>query len=333
MGYLMRHGKPVLDTTSSDPAKRGRPIRIADPLWSYAKYVALVARLTPKARPKPTVEGVPVTRAPRTDALMSGGSTCGQCGYRMYVETHTKRGYDYKTKGYACRARKRGYAAAENCTHSPYIAMDELDRLATEEFLSRFGAVEEYEEAYDPGSDATARLAEVEAERNRLRDDRNAGIYDSRADAEWFRAEFQRLTAVMGELRAAPQRTARMYWRPTGVTVADKWHTATSNAERRVLMASYDFRAEVFPTTAAKRVVFLAADPDGAEEARRRSWEEYVRTTQAEEGYLDCTEADERAAEALDDLNADAPEAPALADQLAGRWTGNPAPDESELTA
>jgi DNA invertase Pin-like site-specific DNA recombinase len=332
LGYLMRKGKPVLDTKNPDPAKRGRPVRIAPPMWGYAKHVALVKKLTPKPR-KPQAENVPVHRAPRTDALMSGTSFCGQCGYRSYVETATRRHTKEKIKGYSCRARSKGFKGAENCTHSPYITMDELDRTAAEEFLTRFGQVEEYEEVYDAGSDATARLAEVEAERNRLRDDRNAGLYDEPDDAEWYRSEFKRLTAVMNELKAAPQRQAGMYWRPTGVTVADRWNATDSNAERRVLMAAYQFRAEIFPTTAPQRVVFYAADADTAEVARRESWEAHVRLTQAEEGYLDRTRDDQAAAEALDEQAADATEVPELVDQIAGRWTGNPAPEELDLTA
>jgi site-specific DNA recombinase len=47
--------------------------------------------------------------------------------------------------------------------------------------------------AYDPGTGHAAQIAELEATRSRLREDRQAGLYDSAEDAEWYRAEYRRL--------------------------------------------------------------------------------------------------------------------------------------------
>ena len=43
---------------------------------------------------------------------------------------------------------------------------------------------------YDPGSGHAAEIAELESTRRRLREDRQAGLYDEPEDAEWYRAEY-----------------------------------------------------------------------------------------------------------------------------------------------
>ena len=44
---------------------------------------------------------------------------------------------------------------------------------------------------YDPGTGHAAQIAELEATRTRLREDRQAGVYDSAEDAEWYRTEYR----------------------------------------------------------------------------------------------------------------------------------------------
>ena len=39
---------------------------------------------------------------------------------------------------------------------------------------------------YDPGTGHAAQTMELEATRTRLREDRQAGLYDSAEDAEWY---------------------------------------------------------------------------------------------------------------------------------------------------
>jgi site-specific DNA recombinase len=329
----MRDGKPVIDRSSDDPERRGRPVRIAPSMWGRAKHDALVKKLAPRPKPLPT--DMPRQRAPRTDYMLSGISTCGQCGHRAYIDSHDKRHEDGSpVEGYTCRARTKGFPHAEHCTPAPFIEISELDQMAEVRFLELFGAQREYEVVYDEGSDTTARLAEVEAERTRLRDDRNAGLYDDQDDAEWYRAQYKQLTEQFRELKATPKRAAGMFWRPTGTTVADRWNAATTSAERRSMMASFDFHAEIFHATAPTRVVFTANDADTSEVARRESWEEHMRVIEAEEEYRAHVEKELAAAEA--DQNADTPnayEVPTLADRIAGRWTRRPEPDRHLLTA
>jgi site-specific DNA recombinase len=77
-----------------------------------------------------------------------------------------------------------------------------LDAQVGEWFLARYGAGEVMRRVYGPGTGHAAQIAELEATRRRLRDDRNVGLYDSADDAEWFRTEYKRLGDEIAALKA-----------------------------------------------------------------------------------------------------------------------------------
>lgn len=81
-----------------------------------------------------------------------------------------------------------------------------LDAQAGEWFLACYGSGEVMRRVYDPGTGHAAEVAELEATRRRLRDDRNAGLYDSADDAEWYRAEYKRIGDEITALKALPER-------------------------------------------------------------------------------------------------------------------------------
>ena len=60
------------------------------------------------------------------------------------------------------------------------MALTAADALVSEWFLARYGAGEVMRKVYDPGTGHAAQIAELEATRTRLREDRQAGLYDSR---------------------------------------------------------------------------------------------------------------------------------------------------------
>jgi len=72
------------------------------------------------------------------------------------------------------------------------MAITAADALVSEWFLARYGAGEVMRKVYDPGTGHAAQIAELEATRTRLREDRQAGLYDDADDAEWFRTEYRR---------------------------------------------------------------------------------------------------------------------------------------------
>ncbi len=102
------------------------------------------------------------------------------------------------------------------------------------------------------------------AARNRLRDDRNAGLYDDEDDAEWYRERYSALAADIKRLRATPVRPAGMVERPTGETVASKWAEAADDGERRQMLHEFGVTVEVFPEGHSRRWRPLVGgeDPD-----------------------------------------------------------------------
>ena len=62
----------------------------------------------------------------------------------------------------------------------------------------------------------------------RLRQDRQAGLYDDADDAESYRTEYWRLGEEIAALRALPERKPGMRMVPTGCTISQQWEAAGS---------------------------------------------------------------------------------------------------------
>src|ERR1700683_1930726 len=105
----------------------------------------------------------------------------------------------------------------------PAMAPTAADALASGWFLARYGSGEVMRKIYDPGTGHAAQIAELEATRTRLREDRQAGLYDDADDADWFRTEYRRLVEEIAALKALPERKPGMRIVPTGRTIAQEW--------------------------------------------------------------------------------------------------------------
>ncbi|MEU8361484.1 recombinase family protein [Nonomuraea sp. NPDC048882] len=219
LGYLMHNGRPVI---GSD----GRPVRIAEPLWDRAAHDALVKKTAPKR------DG---SRAPKSKQLLSGIVFCGNCGARLHV-----------TGRYGCIARVRGIPASAHCKPAPIMGLAALDTLVSEWFLARYGAGEVMRKVYDPGTGHAAEIAELTATRARLREDRQAGLYDSPEDAEWYRVEYRRLGDEIAELKALPERKPGMRMVPTGKSIGQEWGAGDS-VKRREMLAEFEVRVVLHP--------------------------------------------------------------------------------------
>ncbi|MBR7835066.1 recombinase family protein [Actinospica durhamensis] len=310
MGYYVVDGVAGL---GSD----GKPLVIAEPLWSYSKYEALVAKYGPEARQNRRNSGA---RAPKADYLLLSLAYCGECGYRLYYTRGNARldgSYDH---GYMCKARMKGFKGAETCTTGVYAKEGDIVPLAIAKFLAELGSIPLFVQAFDTGSDATAKIAELNKSIARLQTDRMAGLYDSDELSEWFQDTFRNLSHEVAALKKLPQRQARLYWRPTGRTVADEWHACTTNVERRQLMAAYNFRVDVYTRNEprAQWFDFTFIDQRTAVDARIETWEAYQRDMQAEAEYFARVAAEQAATEADDEQTADAFPIPSAAEQAAG---------------
>ncbi|MFF5858324.1 recombinase family protein [Streptomyces sp. NPDC012751] len=221
LGYLMHKGRPVVDDT-------GMPVRVAPPLWNRETHEALVKKLAPK---NPGAK-----RAQSGTHLLSSLAICGVCKYRQYRTG--------SPVAMTCTSRRKGLT---DCQPSPTIYVEYLEEGVTGWFLATYGDHAFMETVFDPGNGVEEELAERLAARNRLRSDRDAGLYDDEDDAEWYRNRYAALSAEIKKLRATPIRPAGMVTRPTGETVRSKWEEATDNGERRELLLQFGVTVEVYP--------------------------------------------------------------------------------------
>jgi hypothetical protein len=84
------------------------------------------------------------------------------------------------------------------------MAMAAADAVVSGWFLSRYGAGEVMRKIYDPGTGHAAQIAELEATRARLCEDRQAGLYDD-ALASGHDQQHTNLAGKTAKLPAAPQ--------------------------------------------------------------------------------------------------------------------------------
>ncbi len=245
LGYLMHDNRPVIGAD-------GRPVRIAEPLWDRATHDALVKVTAPKR------DG---SRAPKGAQLLSGVAFCGNCGARLYIAGRAERRH-----AYGCTARVRGIRASADCKPAPAMAITALDALLSGWFLARYGSGEVMRKIYDPGTGHAVQIAELEATRKRLRDDRQAGLYDSAVDAEWFRTEYRRLGDEITALKALPERKPGMRTVPTSRTIAQEWDAA-DDTRRREMLAEFEVRVVLHPTGHEPRAAITGMEisPDALE--------------------------------------------------------------------
>ncbi|MBD0736157.1 recombinase family protein [Streptomyces sp. CBMA29] len=244
LGYLTHQGRPVLDE------RTGQPVRLCEGLWDRPTRDRLVEKCKPVNPQAPTEP-----RAPKGTRLGSKLGTCGNCGHGVTVGSRGKDGASYR-----CTGRAKGVKGSEGCAPAPSIKLSMADELITEWFLSQYGSGEIVEKVWDPGSGHGSRIAELKADRARLRADRMAGLYDDEDDAEWYQAQYTRIGKELKDLRALPDRPAGMRMVPTGKTVAQAWAEAPDDAARRELLATYDVRFTLFPQGAKERLTITGMD-------------------------------------------------------------------------
>ncbi|MEV0373220.1 hypothetical protein AB0I10_25925 [Streptomyces sp. NPDC050636] len=179
---------------------------------------------------------------------------CGQCHHRLFTQTSVS-----EPLRYACTVRNKGWLSAKDCRPAPLIRghlLEEfVDEFVSEWFLQRFGDGAIFETVYDPGNGVPERIAEVQATRERLRADREAGLYDAADDSEWFRDRYAALGRELAALEAEPRRPPGTVQRPTGETVADRWETAVDVQARKEILLEFGVRVTLFPAGAPVRCV------------------------------------------------------------------------------
>lgn len=220
----------------------GHPVRLCEGLWDRATHEALrSAILSRKA---------PWTRRSNREYLLTTVALCGQCHTRLYTQTSKD-----APPRYTCTARNKGWLQAQHCRPAPLINAHLLDAYVEEWFLRELGDGMIYETVYDPGNGIAERVVETRASRERLRADREAGLYDAPDDAAWFRDRYAALGRELAALEAEPRRAPGMVRRPTGETVADRWFRAADVQARKEILIDFGVRVTLFPASAPVRWV------------------------------------------------------------------------------
>ncbi|WP_329309684.1 recombinase family protein [Streptomyces sp. NBC_01262] len=242
LGYLMHQGRPVI-------GKDGHPVSLAPQLWDRATRDQLITVTAPRKASKR-----PRTRAPKGTRLLSGHSAdCGSCARPLKILGNSN------SSRYGCNGRVLGVLASQDCKPAPSMQISILDAFVTDWFLARYGTGQVFRREYDPGTGYAARIKELEADRKRLRDDRAAGLYEAEDDTAWYCTEYARMGREIAELRELPERPAAMRMMPTGQTIADRWHAAKDDAERREMLNEYAVKITLYPKGAAERITISAA--------------------------------------------------------------------------
>uniref|UniRef100_UPI003D74A59E zinc ribbon domain-containing protein n=1 Tax=Streptomyces sp. bgisy031 TaxID=3413772 RepID=UPI003D74A59E len=234
LGYLMHKGRPVI-------GKDGNPLRVSEGLWDRATHEALKSALLARKMP---------TRRTNQPYLLTGVALCGNCHNRLYTQTSVN-----EPPRYVCTARNKGWPSADNCRPAPLIQARRLDAWVAAWFLEKHGAGEIFETVYDSGNGVAERIAELQANRSRLRTDREAGLYDAEDDARWFRERYADLGRELVALQGQPSRPPGMVQRPTGETVADRWEKALDVQARKEMLLDFNIRVTLFPASGPVRWV------------------------------------------------------------------------------
>ncbi|MFE0187752.1 recombinase family protein [Streptomyces sp. NPDC058989] len=245
LGFLMHKGEPVIGDDGHPvrlPGADGQPV---EQLWDYPTHLKLKEILERRAQPG--------KRRPKGNRILSARAICGICHNFMEVSWGGKGERGDKRRTYTCRARSNGIPGAEHCRPSPTITASILEEVVAHCFLVNWGEAQFMETVYYPGNGIPERIAEVEASRQRMRADREAGIYDNDEDAAWFRERYASMTAEIAMLKAEPLRPPGMITRPTGETVEDRWTNAPDDAARRELLGEFRVMATVWPEGAPRR--------------------------------------------------------------------------------
>ncbi|UWM47710.1 recombinase family protein [Streptomyces carpaticus] len=236
LGYLMHRDRPVV-------GQDGNPMRLCDGLWDRATHEELKRALAPKA-------GAYRGRRSNRSYLLTEVALCGLCGNRLYTQTSAG-----NPPRYVCTARNKGWPSAAHCRPAPLVQAHILDRSVSTWFLQNYGDGILMERVYDPGNGVQERMAELRASLERLRTDRQCGLYDSPDDSQWFRDRYTELTRELAALQLEPHRGPGMVERPTGETVASRWNKAPDVQSRKEILMDFNIRVTLYPSGAPMRWV------------------------------------------------------------------------------
>lgn len=152
---------------------------------------------------------------------------CGKCESPAYrwVKTHNGTHYMY----YKCSRMPRPCAGVS-------LRAQRAVEIVEDTFLYELGGHYVTEWVFVPGEDHTDELEKLHSQIDRLRRDRDDGLYDGPQDHEKYREMMQGKISRRRELEALPQRAAGWAHRQTSETYRQAWHRSDEQGRRRLLV-------------------------------------------------------------------------------------------------
>lgn len=226
--------------------ERGHVVRDADGI--EVQYWEPVTSRETLARARAAIEARGFSAAPNSPRhWLSDAAVCGNCGRPLTQSTRKP----YPTSPNAEPVMRCRGTAADRCK-GVLVPISRLQEYVTTEFLSVVGNLPAVESVFIPGQDSRAELEAVEQAITRLRDDRDAGVFDD--DEDDYRARVKALNARRRVLRDAPVVAPHWETRPIGKTAAELWHAADSDAARAELIRSMGVRCVVYSANRRRNV-------------------------------------------------------------------------------
>jgi site-specific DNA recombinase len=237
-GHVLAQGEPLRDAD-------GLIVRI-DPLILPEDYERLQAALKERA----------YGRRVNASRLLQV-AYCALCSSPLHATpTKTSASAEQVYRYYLCSEGRKSACPANR------VPAEYLEDLAGRLFLGLVGNQEILERVDVPAEDSSAELAMVEEAMEHLEAEYATGaVYRGVNGAERFAAMMTRLEERRDRLAELPSTPARIEYRPTGRTFADRWREEDA-AGRRQLMVHAGFQVRIARTP--------IAPPDIEAEARRQ---------------------------------------------------------------
>jgi DNA invertase Pin-like site-specific DNA recombinase len=221
-GHVLSGGEPLRD--------RDGLIVSIDPLIPLEDYERLQAALRDRA----------YGRRVNASRLLQV-AFCAFCSSQLHTSTfknNTSRQFRY----YICSKSRRG-----NC-QTGRIPAEYLEKLVAQLFLHLVGGQEILHRVHIPAEDSSAELAAVDEAMRHLEEQYAAGaVYRGEVGAKRFAAMMTRLEERRDRLSALPSTPARIEYRPTGQTFANRWEEEDVTG-RRQLMVDAGFQVRISRT-------------------------------------------------------------------------------------
>jgi DNA invertase Pin-like site-specific DNA recombinase len=205
----------------------GSPFTIASPLFTDEEWETLQAAVALRTQNRSRKWGA----SPLLDVVF-----CGQCGSKATRNMVVKRGKEYSY--YICTKRH-----PRKCPGARMREGDVMSIVETE-FLCQVGDAIVHRRIFIPGADHGKELKELRGKITRLRQDREAGLFDSEDDETQYRKIMRDYLTRRHELEQLPVEAAGWRYEATSETYCEAWEKA-DDQRRRVLLLDAGVRFEL----------------------------------------------------------------------------------------